>query len=394
MAFILTIIRSVVVLFPLVYRQDTASSSEAGDVMVYTRPHADEKPYACQQCSKCFSKASQLRGHSQSHVGDKSFARARKLSARARNGEKSYLCQQCFKRFYQASHLREHSRIHSGEKPHSCQLCSKKFSKASHLREHTRIHTGEKPFECQLCCRRFSKSGDVKQHCARVHTGEKPYACQRCEKRFVEACRLKEHTRTHTGDKPYACELCSKRFTVAASLKAHGRIHADDWSPAGIRVAAKRLVRSRIRNCEKLKHAEGDGFIGNVDCKNADSGTDSIVRDERFLRFDSLTDHDRPAYEELLCKSEAPDEVLDSFTLKKSVGDIGSGEKEFTMDDGAIDSKSFVVQQTGQCPSYVKLENVLSCDEPDNEYKPEADWKLLVEPFVRLVRQDIRITNE
>ncbi|XP_054722948.1 early growth response protein 1-like [Uloborus diversus] len=74
------------------------------------------------------------------------------------NAKNCYYCEQCSRVFAYASQLKIHLRTHTGE-----------------LRQHLRTHTGEKPFACKHCSKAFSSASNLKQH-LRTHTGEKPFA--------------------------------------------------------------------------------------------------------------------------------------------------------------------------------------------------------------------------
>ncbi|GLH02515.1 Protein glass [Gryllus bimaculatus] len=107
-----------------------------------------------------------------------------------------YQCDECSKAFPRASQLKIHRRTHTGERPYKCLSCAAAFMAAGDLKRHIRMHTGERPYHCDVCTAAFKKSGDLKIH-KRLHTGERPYQCELCERSFISNSDLHKHKRVH-----------------------------------------------------------------------------------------------------------------------------------------------------------------------------------------------------
>lgn len=198
-----------------------------------------DKPYACPECDKSYTRKDHLQGHMRTHTGDRpykcsecdstfAYNHVLKNHMRSHTGERPYKCTECDKSFHLRQHLDDHVRAHTGEKPFKCVECDAAFAVRVNLTNHVRIHTGEKPYKCTECDVAFTQSGSLVSH-MKIHRGERTHKCLICDLNFTHQHTLTNHIMTHTGEKPYKCTECDYSSSVKFNVKGHiKRIHSPE----------------------------------------------------------------------------------------------------------------------------------------------------------------------
>lgn len=169
-----------------------------------------DKPHACPECDKTYTRKDHLKGHMRTHTGDR-----------------PYKCSECDSTFAYQHVLNNHMRSHTGERPFECTECDKNFAFRHHLDDHIRIHTGERPFKCNECNAAFAVQVNLTNH-TRIHIGEKPHKCTECDAAYSTRNALKGHMRSHTGERPHKCTLCDTAFSYKHTLINHMRTHTGE----------------------------------------------------------------------------------------------------------------------------------------------------------------------
>ncbi|XP_068086369.1 zinc finger protein 383 [Anabrus simplex] len=161
-----------------------------------------DKPFACEFCSKSFSRRRYVKQHMLIHsVG------------------KVHECKLCGNAFSRRADLKRHMSKHTGERPHVCTYCSMAFAKPWNLKKHVFRHNGYKPHSCTFCSRAFSNKKSLSLHMNRAD--QLPHVCSICNKRFECRTGLEDHMSSHSDLKPYSCASCSKVFSQRSYLRRH-----------------------------------------------------------------------------------------------------------------------------------------------------------------------------
>ncbi|XP_035519383.1 zinc finger protein 93 [Morone saxatilis] len=179
----------------------------------------DERQYRCSYCGKCYSHASSLYRHQQTHTGKNGGAAPpAKRALEPTHQEARYTCPHCGMSFKGSRMLGSHLRLHGKRRIHPCNICGKEFNHSSSLSRHRLIHKKGKglPKDVALgpnmaALRHSLKAGGKikktkrqRQHVASAiiqsQGGDKFYACPQCDMSFRTSTQLSKHQVTHVKE--------------------------------------------------------------------------------------------------------------------------------------------------------------------------------------------------
>ncbi|XP_056285385.1 zinc finger protein 646 isoform X2 [Pseudoliparis swirei] len=119
----------------------------------------EERPFACNMCSRSYRHAGSLLNHKNTH----------------KTG--TFSCSFCSKPFSNPMALRNHTRIHTQKKKYGCLTCGKAFRLASILHNHQRVHDRvASQFNCPACGKSFQGRAGLKRHRCRRGQENSPRA--------------------------------------------------------------------------------------------------------------------------------------------------------------------------------------------------------------------------
>ncbi|XP_017011254.2 transcription factor grauzone [Drosophila takahashii] len=214
--------------------------------MLRFHSNEDELSFACNQCSKRFSKQFLLTIHSRVHQQerkeqckhcDRSFRTAVDLRLHMRRTHDPafvpFICDACGAKFKTKQNLLVHKRtVHreGSQLPEvQCQECQVWLSDENSLRKHMYMHLDAaslRQWKCEQCGLEKGSRAKLAAH-IRYHHPKEYHKCTHCGKEFKSSRGLEEHTATHTGQDLYECAFCERTFKNSGNMHKHRRqMHA------------------------------------------------------------------------------------------------------------------------------------------------------------------------
>lgn len=115
-----------------------------------------------------------------------------------------WACESCSKTFSRKGDLTRHKHLHTGYKPYVCRDCGKSFAQFSGLKTHRNVHTKVKPFVCELdgCTAVFGDPSSCTRHRKERHQTIGAYRCpvSICKSSIKRRSAFRLHLRKHGID--------------------------------------------------------------------------------------------------------------------------------------------------------------------------------------------------
>ncbi|KAM6915824.1 uncharacterized protein FYW49_008919 [Xenentodon cancila] len=177
----------------------------------------DERQFRCSYCGKCYSHASSLYRHQQTHTG-KTGAPPTKRALEPTLQDARYICPHCGMSFKGSRMLGSHLRLHGKRRIHPCNICGKEFNHSSSLSRHRLIHKKGKgipkdgAFGPNMAALRHSLKGGSKNKKSKKQVphvataiiqspgADKFYACPQCDMSFRTSTQLSKHQVSHVKE--------------------------------------------------------------------------------------------------------------------------------------------------------------------------------------------------
>ncbi|KAM7409159.1 hypothetical protein PAMA_002726 [Pampus argenteus] len=211
----------------------------------------DERQYRCSYCGKCYSHASSLYRHQQTHTGKS--ARAPPPAKRAlepTHQETRYTCPHCGMSFKGSRMLGSHLRLHGKRRIHPCNICGKEFNHSSSLSRHRLIHKKGKGIPKDIA---IDPNMAALRHSLKAGGKNKKTKRQRQQQEAAVTI-----VQSQGGDKFYACPQCDMSFRTSTQLSKHQVTHVkellDNYTPGKENLGESSSdLKIRLKLCSRDK---------------------------------------------------------------------------------------------------------------------------------------------
>ncbi|XP_030603975.1 zinc finger protein 135 [Archocentrus centrarchus] len=208
----------------------------------------DERQFRCSYCGKCYSHASSLYRHQQTHTGKSSGAPPpAKRALEPTHQDARYTCPHCGMSFKGSRMLGSHLRLHGKRRIHPCNICGKEFNHSSSLSRHRLIHKKGKGIPKDAA---IGTSVATLRHTLKAGTRNKKTKRQQ----HVATAIIQ----SQGSDKFYACPQCDMTFRTSTQLSKHQVTHVkellDNYTPGKENLAETSSdLKIRLKLCSRDK---------------------------------------------------------------------------------------------------------------------------------------------
>uniref|UniRef100_A0A1A8GI76 C2H2-type domain-containing protein n=1 Tax=Nothobranchius korthausae TaxID=1143690 RepID=A0A1A8GI76_9TELE len=216
----------------------------------------DERQFRCTYCGKCYSHASSLYRHQQTHTGKAGAAPLAKRTLEPTHQEAPYTCPHCGMSFKGSRMLGSHLRLHGKRRIHPCNICGKEFNHSSSLSRHRLIHKKGKG---------LLKDSALGTSMTTLHrplkVGTKNKGAKRRRQHHQQQQQQHVATaiiQTQGSDKFYACPQCDMSFRTSTLLSKHQVTHVkellDSYTPGKENLSESSSdLKIRLKLCSRDK---------------------------------------------------------------------------------------------------------------------------------------------
>lgn len=186
----------------------------------------DERQYRCSYCGKCYSHASSLYRHQQTHTGKSAGAPPpAKRALEPTHQEARYTCPHCGMSFKGSRMLGSHLRLHGKRRIHPCNICGKEFNHSSSLSRHRLIHKKGKGIPKDIA---LGPNMAALRHSLKASGKNKKTKRQQQRQQQQQQQAAVAIVQSQGGDKFYACPQCDMSFRTSTQLSKHQVTHVKE----------------------------------------------------------------------------------------------------------------------------------------------------------------------